>query len=101
MSLVKIFRVLQRIITKDESCHYQIIFLQLMLSRSKKTSTSLTLVKWKVHCFSFIKDTKWRSALGKLDASSVGTMQKYLLIAFYFEAGWWRFLPLTCKLSSN
>ena len=42
---------------------------------------------------------KWRSALGKLDASSVGKLQKYLLIAFDIETGWWRVLPLTCKLS--
>ena len=62
-------------------------FLQSMLSKSKKTSTSLTLVKRKVHFFLFIKDEKWRSALGKLDASSAGTLQKYLLIAFDIEAG--------------
>ena len=42
---------------------------------------------------------KWQSALGKLDASSAGTLQKYLLIAFDIETGWWRVLPLTCKLS--
>ena len=70
-----------------------------MLSRSKKTSTSLTLVKRKLHFFPFTKDVKWRSALGKLDASSVGTLQKYLLIAFDIVAGWCRVLPLTCKLS--
>ena len=70
-----------------------------MLSKSKKTSTSLTLVKRKMHFFPLKKDAKWRSALGKLDASSVGALQKYLLIAFDIEAGWWRFLPLTCKLS--
>ena len=49
--------------------------------------------------FPLIKDVKWRSALGKLDASSVGTLQNYLLIAFDIETGWWRVLPLTCNLS--
>ena len=27
------------------------------------------------------------------------TLQKYLLIAFDIETGWWRVLPLTCNLS--
>ena len=34
-----------------------------------------------------------------VDANSVGTLQKYLLIAFDIEACWWRVLPLTCNLS--
>ena len=70
-----------------------------ILSRSKKTSTSLTLVKRKLHFFPVTKDAKWRSTLGKLDASSVGTLQKYLVIAFDIETGCWRVLLLTCKLS--
>ena len=53
----------------------------------------------KLHFFPVIKDAKWRSALGKLDASSVGTLQRYLLIAFDIETGWWKVLPLTCNLS--
>ena len=77
--------MLEEIITKGESYQNQTIFYNRCSLEEDLHFTYLNKVE---SAFSpFIKDVKLRSALGKLDASSAGTLQKYLLIAFDKEAG--------------